>query len=435
MALDGYDPAISAPGAFGTEFSRATADHEDGFFQIEQIEGSASERIEVVLSGRAMPYQGVEFGGEQRRKRTNYPGNPVATHQILGPAEDDTTIGGMWKDRYITNSIAVNGDVSQIQTAEQAVHLFHSLRRAGKRVRVQWLSEVRAGLIASFTPKWIRGHDVEWTVVFEWSAFDDEVAYRVAAEQPPASEALNRMNDLEDIFTLIPNTAARLEASLVEAIHSVRDRVQKVFGVLRAVETVVNLPATVLGTLKADVDSLRNELLEFNHRLAGPRSSTYDAETSSRIKFGAASSALMQRGGVGSPAMVGEAPGGFAVRTSANAAGNAVANELAFEAWKRSTARAGANLLYTVQRQVAALESRRQPATTRVHQVKQGETLYAIAADAYGSPDFANFLANANRLQSVLLPPGTLVRIPPRPFGSTVSIEPIATPLQACNGG
>jgi hypothetical protein len=48
-----------------------------------------------------MPYTGVAWEGEQHSKLTWYPGNPVATQQVLGPRETndpDKIVTAMMQD-------------------------------------------------------------------------------------------------------------------------------------------------------------------------------------------------------------------------------------------------------------------------------------------------------------------------------------------------
>ena len=56
----------------------------------------------IVLQGRSLPYQGVAWGGTMELDVSWFPGNPVASVQVIGPREKGTTIVGKWKDIFLT---------------------------------------------------------------------------------------------------------------------------------------------------------------------------------------------------------------------------------------------------------------------------------------------------------------------------------------------
>ena len=386
-------------------------------FEIQQLEGA--NPITVLLKGRAMPYQGVSWGVEQHSKITWYPGNPVATQQVLGPREDSGfSIRGMWKDRFIGGNVVKNGDASSISSAAQAVQLFEQLLRAGKRVRVQWAQEVRSGIIRRFKPEADRLQDWRWELEFEWSSRDDEEAPKasVQAPGPAGNDLLKRLNQLEDAIALATDTAQALVATVVSDIATIRDNVSKVVDLLKLVETVVNAPAAVLGALKAAVGALGRQIQDFAQRIGGPRTSALDNQTSTNIKGG-----------------------GFALSTNPGKGGappsSSVAQELSFEVWRRTVVAQALALLFQLQRLSDDAVQRSRPTTTRIVVVKDGQSLYSLAQQFYGSPDFANFLALNNRLQSAIVPPGFRLRVPDRPSQATASIEPVSARPATTSGG
>lgn len=391
------DPFASGNSNVGTSFS------------IEQVDGA--KPIRVLLRGRAMPYQEVGWDVEQHSKITWYPGNPVATQQILGPRESSGfSIKGMWKDRFLKGTVVKNGDPNAITSAAEAIQLFEQLTRSGKRVRVQWAQEVRLGIIKKFEPVAIRVQDWSWTIEFEWSARDDEEAPKAATEAPApsGSDLLKRLNALENTLALVPDMAQAFEASLVSTIASIRDGIAKVVDLLQVVETIVNTPAAVIGALKAAVASLGRQIQDYVRRIAGPRSSATDHQT-----------ATQATGSFSSPLRAG--PGG------ATPASSAITQQLQFEIWRRTTAQQALALLFQLQRLTDDVIGRVRPNTTRIVTVKQGQTLYSLAAQFYGSSDFANFLALTNRLTTALVPAGFRLRVPDRPTGAVASIEPVTS--------
>lgn len=378
-----------------------------GSFEIAQLEGD--NPITVLLRGRAMPYPAVAFEGEQHSKLTWYPGNPVATQQVLGPRESSTTIHGFWKDRFIRGSILKNGSDTAIQSAAQAVQLFEQLRRAGKRVRVQWSHQVRSGLIKRFVATPDRVQDQAWEIEFEFASRDDEEAPKASTEQaaPAGNDLLKRQNALEDLATLSPDMAFALAAEVISRIQGIRDQISKVVDLLRIVETAVNLPGAVLGALKASVASLGRQLTELLRRITGERVSAQDRQTATRGK-----------GDYTNPA----APGRRGARASSS-----LTQEAQFEIWRRSMGLSAAALLFQLQVLTDDVIQRSRPATTRVITVGEGDTLYSLAVRFYGSSDFANFLALSNRLTTALVPPGYRLRVPDRPLGAAAQIEPLTS--------
>lgn len=396
------DQLVSATGGtFGDPFGGAQGGTS---LEIQQLEGARP--LTVLLRGRAMPYQGVGWEAEQHLKQTWYPGNPVATMQVLGPREQPTTMGGMWKDRFIRGAMVRNGDALAVTTALQAVELFNELWRSGKRVRVQWAQFVRSGVIARFTATPDRAQDIAWEVEFAWDSRDDEQAPRAATEEsaPAGSDLMKLLNDIEDICVAAPAMAAAFNARIISTIREVSDRVSKIIDVLKVIETVVNLPAAVLGALVTNAEALGRQLQDLQRRILGERSSAQDSQTSQRAK-----------GGYTDPGRLG--------RKGAALVSSSVTQELEFEAWRRTLGLALGALGGKMFRVTADVLNRQRPATTRVVTVKQGETLYTLATRHYGSPDFANFLAQQNRLTGAAVPPGFRLRVPDRPLGAAARVE------------
>ncbi len=373
---------------------------------LEELEGSTKRTI--VLMGRAVPYQGVEWEGEHRSKKTTYPGNPVATQQLLGPEEMPTTFEGMWKDRFMQDQDG-NGQITvnpgeDLKTAEQAAKFFDDLRRAGKLLRVQWLSQVRAGIIKIFRVAPDRPQDQRWRMEFEWQSLNDEVAPRAAVEPTPASDLFNLFNFIEDILTLAPQIAAAFTARIVASINGVRDSVDNFFNILRTAETLLNLPNVIAGSIKAAVDRLDRQLTELIQSLGGRTNATNGVQDV-----------------VAGPTIAPTEPSRDV--TGGGKPSSAATQELEFESWRRSMIRTTAALRKAAQKAAADQLDRVQPRTTKRITVRDGETAYTIAQREFGSADFANYICQTNGLTSATIPAGFELRIPPRPFSAAVLPE------------
>lgn len=421
MAIGGYDELIKAGAnalGYPDPYGSPALGQPGSSVEIAQDEGD--QRITVVLKGRSMPYQGVSWEVGQRSKIRWYPGNPVATQQVLGPEEFPTIMGGKWKNRYIGKTIVVNGDETAVKVVQDAVRLFQSMCRAAKAVRVQWHGEVRTGIIKHFRATYDRPQDAEWELEFEWQSRDDEVAPRGAgggiADVGTSNDLLSFLNRVEDIAALAPlaaDIAVSNVAQVISTINRVRDIVSDVVQVLRIAETTVNLPATLLGAAKAAVTSLELEIGELVRRITGPRSSAVDNKSATEL-HGDSSDPLYTTQGAG-------------LSSSSDT------QLLKFDIWRRSVALSCSGLLFATQQQVSALVRRSQPQTAQMVTLKAEQTLYSVSQQYYGTPDYANFLASVNRLTSIRIPAGTQLRIPPRPFGAAGNVDLVHAPKGSCD--
>ena len=180
----------------------------DGALKLRDFDGevglfTAAPPGTIRLRGRALPYQGLSFGGIQRVKHTWYPGNPEASEQLLGPEEEPTTIKGMWKDLFLGDG-----------TARRLIAVFEELRIKGVPIEVTWgqgfIQEpgatvltgsafVRNGIIyrTLFTPP--RPQDAAYEIEFRWRSRGGESVPPIAIEDPrPALVAAALLAVVED---------------------------------------------------------------------------------------------------------------------------------------------------------------------------------------------------------------------------------------------
>lgn len=142
-----------------------------GPFTIQELSGDL--RL-LTLTDRALPYKPYTLEGEHRVEVTWYPGNPVGTAQVLGAKETTSTVGGFWKDRFIsdrtgsTPPASVNGVT--LGSAQVLADLVDDIRRKGQLVEVTWQHLTRRGFITKFRQTWHTLRDVEWEIDFTWIA-------------------------------------------------------------------------------------------------------------------------------------------------------------------------------------------------------------------------------------------------------------------------
>lgn len=375
-------------GLFSIDLSRdaidaGSAPHPPAFI-IEELTGT---RRKIVLTGRSLPYRGVGFGQRVRTKVTRYPGNPVATQQILGPEDKDTSIHGMWKDRYIQGTVLVDGDPNQVTTAQEMVDLINDVQRASNLLRVQWYSTVRSGIITDFEPSYDRTQDVHWSITFEWRSRNDEIAPRAAAEPDP-NGVLKASNGIDDMLTFepFPGSLPELAAQIIAAIDSIRGLTGSLFDQIRTINDLLSLPANILGAIAALVDSIVAELQEELSRLLEHPTAT---QTAARTVTGA----------------------------------------LQFESWKRDQAASYVALRTEAISTDADAQTKFAPPPVRYVTVPADTTLYALSTTYYGTPDLAAYIARVNgavftsqtstgvRITQPTgsIRAGTVIAIPPRP--------------------
>lgn len=253
-------------------------------YRVKLLEGPDAGTT-VELLGRALPYRGTVYETEQRLKTTWYPGNPVATQQVMGPVDKPTTINGIWKDRFLGNGVA-----------KQLVDTFEGLCRSGYSVEVSWgqgmLPEgtmlpgppagpkwpiIRRGIIKNIKATYDRPQDIAWELVFEWLGRDEAAA-------PPLTQAglLSNQNGFDQIkvefsdsqdgisafrespLAQLAGVSARINAALDEAQKSIDNMVGFVDSATTSLQDIRdfgNVPREVIerGRLLAaqGADSLR----------------------------------------------------------------------------------------------------------------------------------------------------------------------------------
>ena len=249
----------------------------------------------IVLRGRALPNSPLEISGEQRRKTTYYPGNPQATIQVLGTTFGTTTISGVWKYRFIGdptyeayelngfgdlsfNAAIASSEGAASRTPQQLVEAFEKLRDEGKTVLVEWNDQQRRGIISSFTARWQRSQDVEWTCEFEWFAAgpDRPRAQNLALPDEPV---VTWSSLLDDILALEPRFLfPDVVAIVTERIDRVRQGVSTVFDFVRFNNTQVRSPLFALQAIntanfdiRVNAEEVMSRVLDRPYTESSPR--------------------------------------------------------------------------------------------------------------------------------------------------------------------
>lgn len=345
-------------------------------FDIEELSGS---RRRVTLRGRALPYQNVAYTGKQRNKLTWYPGNPVASLQVLGPELEPTRLQGMWKDRFLVGQVEVRG-FEKPGTAEQLVAIFDSLRRSGNQLRVQWGAETRFGILALFEANWVRPQDVKWEAEFVWTG-DQETAPR-AGGVAQTNEALRKaLTATDDDFVMDPGTMKEeYRGDIVAGIDAMREKAGLVFdGVRQVQQSPDGAPITAVQGAVAAVEALRSE--------------------------GEATIGVL----VDVPYTVGQT---F----------DSVIEVLEGEVWRRTTSLRVRQQRAAAQRQGRVLVKAAVPGAIAIVVVPADTTLRQLAITYYGSADDWQIIADVNGLHSSLVSAGTTLIITPKPSAARAGV-------------
>lgn len=324
-------------------------------------------------------------------------------------------MAGTWKDRFLTGAVeigAVGGggapglgdalgaaaDLSGIGAgsatvlAESLVQEFHAIRRAGTVLRVQYLSEVRFGILKSFTATYARAQDIQWEMSFEWQAWDDNTPLRSSSEPPAPAELLSALNAVLDAIAAAPDIVRAFTAKLVTLVNKVASLAQILFDIIRTFDALTDLPGTVLGSMIGAAQQLDRALTELVRNLADVR---WPSTAAAQSLAGPSVSSLEGRGVLSSPAQ----------------------QIIQFASWSRNTTALCVGLQTVAGNATDLRVLAVNPQTTRVIVAPAGSTLYDLAAKFYGSPDFASYLAAVNGLTGAQVPSGFRLRVPPRPSG------------------
>lgn len=202
------------------------------------IRETTGDQRTLELRGRALPYQGYELEGMMRAEFTRYPGNPVATVQVLGAEESPTTISGMWKDRFIRPVDYLGRDVTpdgialwqgeQVADVNELCNAVDTLRLSGQLLEVSWDEKVRVGILKRFRQRWIRREDVEFEMEFEWASrgeAESPVTFPIVPSvEDFGQQARGLFDQLQDAlvapFEVISSFKAKMEAPVKQLEHA-----------------------------------------------------------------------------------------------------------------------------------------------------------------------------------------------------------------------
>ena len=241
-------------------------------FVIQQINESgtaAGDKIE--LKGRALPYKPYSLKGKMRAEFTWYPGNAVASVQLLGASEDATTIKGKWKDRFIRSIDDDNNTVQptaialkngqQVADAFALVEAVDAIRMAGKLVEVTWDGTIRHGILTSFNPIWQQREIVDWEIEFTWMSRGEAQSPPSFAPPETANTFASKLGDLvgklqaavAPLFNLVDD----FETKLDEYVNAIIDASLEVSALADDTADLIFTPQNAIERALAAAESVR----------------------------------------------------------------------------------------------------------------------------------------------------------------------------------
>lgn len=343
---------------------------------------------EVRLFDRALPYQGLAFGRQQRVVKREYAGSRVATLQVMGVSLLDVEPNGKWKTRYLAaeHSVELVGfpDIENVAgriTAENLILAITRISDAGQTVEVRWGPEVRRGVLHEFIATYDRVEDVEWRMTFIWSQDGEAPARRAAVALDTTSAMRRALDDLDLVASEMPTTLLPDQADDLQA---------KIAEVRAAGAAFTERLATIQAETFAAISDVQNAQM-LAERVANAAEALRTGSLSDLPYF-----QLLPFDDV---AMVVEA-----------------------EVWRRDTAAASRKVSAEARRSSSSVAERNLPGALAVVTVTENTSLRSLALKYYSIADAWTFIADANGLVGSSAPAGSRIIIP-RPSGQGVTFR------------
>jgi len=345
---------------------------------IEEVTGS--ERS-IELRNRALPYRPASFPGEQRIKKSTYPGNPVSTIQVLGPNELPIELKGTWKSRYIDGDATLSGFPDLILPgipldAEILSAAFERLRVAGNQIEVSWGPVVRRGVITKFVPNFQRVEDIEWTLTIEPSQRGERVAPFVSLPSLPTIEINAALLALLDVFAGIPFFIPNVTGPLLAAEILAQNATLTLVSSLSSISGIPSISPSQFFSVATAAEAVRG--------------------ASDTIRDLAADQSIEDF-----------------IPTAT------IADVLAAENWRRAASAAALVLAAEAMRAREAVRSRVADNVIATTVLRENQTLRDLALLYYGSSDAWTTIADFNGFVTSTPPAGTRVKVPERGYSAT----------------
>lgn len=350
-------------------------------FTIQELEG---QNRRIVLSGRALPYRPLKFQGTQQLEQTWYPGYDRATVQVLGPHEENTTINGMWKDRFLSNTIAIDGRFApEEENAARIVALFDGIRRSGVQIEVSWGPVARRGYLRSFSHTWTTEHDCEWEMEFLWSSNESaapsaaQTQYRETQYLPQAIVGqLDRLPSQLEAIPIKPSWLDGVRTSVSNLRGRMLDSLSAYSAGLQDIQSTLRQMSGLIGSTVTESLALINQASSTGLDVLGVANSV----GSTLGSFGSIPEVASQQWS----AILGGAGVTMATLNTGEPNPTAILQTTYNQSEAQRLGRAQIRLLQELQAQIdASLE----PVPDTFYVTRDGDNLRGISTRFYGNPD------------------------------------------------
>lgn len=371
-------------------------------FQIQELTGSPPHTL--ILRDRALPYQQVPFPRTLAAEIEFYQGNPVGVGQVLGPQHGKTTIGGMWKDRFLAASGSglppATLDGKGLGDAWAVIQAMEGFLERGQLLQVTWDEVVRVGWLTSFLPVAQRRQDWAWHAVFTWIGKGSQTT--VPTSPHVGSDLASTQGDLQNRATQLSQAVSQppigvtsgLAASLDEQVSSIQGAIDGVAGAASGYATAALDTAGAVGRVVGLAQYLQQTAYDTADQIEG---GTYATLTQFEEEDGGAVS---------------------------------LGRMLSFALYRSTVAFTSRQLGRSAARQAQSLAAQTsQPQILATIVLRQGQDLRSISTAYYGTPGQWQFLASFNGITGSSPAAGTLVVVPAltRAAGRPAAITSAAT--------
>lgn len=382
----------------------------------------------IVLRGRSLPFEGVGFGTKLNVDVNYFPGNPVASAQVVGAEWDDTTLNGRWSDVFLiddehapsifgfpdladqalpesdvgreiqiptvptflrTNNTPAQsggtlpggGRARMARTVRDAMYL---LCRGGQLLRFEWGSIARFGYIGEFTPTHDREQDIHWEIQMKWTGDTDAQPKPQPRSKDLVSGIKLVIDFWEQVLTFLSSASLFVETYKLQITQFVRKMDSLAADLVSALERMVRIstpatPENLFGNTKAAYRGMVEAIAEF---LAQFR------QLGAKIK--------RSRDTNGDPA-----------------------DGIIIDGLQREFRRLAARLAAEAVTQESNVDRYFTPAIQATVRPTSGTTLRDISIDQYGTPNNWRAIQDFNGFPDSVVPAGTTVRVPEIPASPT----------------
>lgn len=351
-------------------------DFPGGMVITEIIDGVSREADAIQLLGRFSPINSLDFGGEQRIVREEYPGSSEPTIQVLGPKETDVTI----KCELRTNKF--RGDASLRQAAQEYQELIDAMRLRGNLVQIVMGEWMRYGFIKATKFKLYTLQKIDAEITFEISGFNPPKGWRVVVEAD--QNVIKPNKEVTDAAAAYLATAQNYPETMPLTAIDVFNN---------AIGSVATAVSTVTGFVEGVIDDA-DKLVASANRAIGLIKNARATISKAKRNIGAISKNAEGLGGSASSA----AQGVINTINNSDHAANTIINLSSLSI-----------LLANLQKKFASYVTQ---VPYRRHLVRQGDTLQTISMKYYSTADNWKKVYDHNKLSSTELVIGSILEIP-----------------------